>query len=221
MVNGAESLKIGIGTWGYTMQNAPRFETLALELAAQGYDGIELDGGVDYFHPSKYASAGARRELVEHVTALGLAISGYNPAFYEFDITSLDRAERKAYLAAVATAITFCSDCHISTMRIDTGQSPRHAADLTQSERVDRVVDVWREAAKIAGTEGVRLAWEFEPGFMCNKPSEIVSIVEAIDEPAFGVLFDICHAHMVAKVGARQEPPPICYPMAKPSLRAD
>jgi sugar phosphate isomerase/epimerase len=199
-------MRIGIGTWGYTMEHAPQFEKLARELAAEDYDGIELDGGVDYFHPSKYASIEARQELVEHVSSLGLAISGYNPAFCEFDITSPDSAERDAYMAAVSAAVDFCSDCHISTMRLDTGQGP-HAVDLTQTERVRRVVDTWREAARIAGARGVRLAWEFEPGFMCNKPSEIVSVVEAIDEPAFGVLFDICHAHMVTTVGARQEPP--------------
>ncbi|MGV3722776.1 MAG: sugar phosphate isomerase/epimerase family protein, partial [Actinomycetota bacterium] len=51
---------------------------------------------------------------------------------------------------------------------------------------------------------GVRVVWEFEPGFAFNKPSDILRIVDAVNHDNFMLEFDTCHAHMVAAVGARQ-----------------
>jgi sugar phosphate isomerase/epimerase len=51
---------------------------------------------------------------------------------------------------------------------------------------------------------GVKLVWEFEPGFWLNKPSEVLAVAEAVDHPSFGLLFDTSHAYMCAVVGARQ-----------------
>jgi sugar phosphate isomerase/epimerase len=61
--------------------------------------------------------------------------------------------------------------------------------------------------SKLAANRGIRICWEFEPGFPLNKPSEIVGLVDAVrakGNPNFGVLFDTCHAHMCAAVGANQ-----------------
>ena len=48
------------------------------------------------------------------------------------------------------------------------------------------------------------MLWEFEPGFMFNKPSDIINMPKAVDHPNFKVMFDTCHAQMCAVVGARQ-----------------
>jgi sugar phosphate isomerase/epimerase len=71
----------------------------------------------------------------------------------------------------------------------------------------ERAVKAWDRCAKLAANRGVRVCWEFEPGFVFNKPSEIVSIVDEVrglGNPNFGVLYDTSHAHMCASVGARQ-----------------
>lgn len=47
------------------------------------------------------------------------------------------------------------------------------------------------------------LIWEFEPGFLFNKPSEVVRMVYKVDHPNFSILFDTCHAHMSAVLGSR------------------
>ena len=39
---------------------------------------------------------------------------------------------------------------------------------------------------------------------LINKPSDIIGIPEEIGDPNFTVLYDTCHAHMCAAVGARQ-----------------
>jgi sugar phosphate isomerase/epimerase len=63
---------------------------------------------------------------------------------------------------------------------------------------------LWRRCAGLAEDKKVKLVWEFEPGFLFNKPSEVVALVEEVNHPNFSVLFDTCHAYMCAVVGARQ-----------------
>ena len=46
--------------------------------------------------------------------------------------------------------------------------------------------------------------WEFEPGFIFNKPSEIVELHTLVDHPNFYVMYDTSHAYMCSVVGARQ-----------------
>lgn len=202
-----DEVKIGIGTWSYTMNGARPFMEVARHLAEEGYDGIELDGGRGFFHPERLSGAAERRRLIADLRQIGLEASGYNPSLYEFDITTTDEAERRAYLGAVQGALELCVDCGIQTMRLDTGQAPPGPARLDRTRRLERVVDLWGEATQLASNAGVNLAWEFEPGFMCNSPSEVLAVVSGIDDPHFGVLFDSCHAHMVAAIGARQEQP--------------
>src|SRR5439155_15986779 len=99
-------------------------------------------------------------------------------------------ARHEEYLAAVEEAVRFCADCGVATMRLDTLHAPPGPPGVTRGERVRGIVRTWREAAVVAAAYGVRLAWEFEPGFMANTPSEILAIVESIDQESFGVLFD-------------------------------
>jgi len=59
----------------------------------------------------------------------------------------------------------------------------------------------------MAADYGMNVTWEFEPGFAFNKPSDIVKLVDGVrakGNPNFGVLYDTCHAHMCAAVGANQ-----------------
>ncbi|HVP48504.1 MAG TPA: TIM barrel protein, partial [Bryobacteraceae bacterium] len=59
-------------------------------------------------------------------------------------------------------------------------------------------------AAGIAQEGGVRVVWEFEPGFAFNKPSEVLRLHQAVGHPNFFVLFDTSHAYMCSVTGARQ-----------------
>ena len=74
-------------------------------------------------------------------------------------------------------------------------------------EGMDRIIAVWDKCSKVAADYGMNLTWEFEPGFLFNKPSEVLKIVDAVKSrgnPNFGVMYDTCHAHMCAAVGANQ-----------------
>jgi len=68
---------------------------------------------------------------------------------------------------------------------------------------MDRVADTWHGAAAIAEDAGVRVVWEFEPGFAFNKPSEVVYIHEKVAHWNFKLIFDTSHAYMCSVVGAR------------------
>ncbi len=47
--------------------------------------------------------------------------------------------------------------------------------------------------------------WEFEPGFIINKPSEIARLVDEVGQPNFKLMFDTCHAQMSGVQGTRQD----------------
>ena len=71
----------------------------------------------------------------------------------------------------------------------------------------ERVIRAWGTCCRMAADRGIRVAWEFEPGFAFNKPGEIISIVDEMRDAGhdnFGVLYDTCHAHVCATIGARQ-----------------
>jgi sugar phosphate isomerase/epimerase len=78
---------------------------------------------------------------------------------------------------------------------------------VSREDAWKRAVEAFRDHAEYAHSRGVVVAWEFEPGFMFNKPTEILRMVEEVGHPNFTVMFDFCHAHMVAANGARQAPP--------------
>jgi len=48
------------------------------------------------------------------------------------------------------------------------------------------------------------MVWEFEPGFVFNKPSEVVALHDKIGHPWFQLVFDTAHAYLCGVVGARQ-----------------
>jgi sugar phosphate isomerase/epimerase len=87
---------------------------------------------------------------------------------------------------------------------VDTVQPPTIFDQVDAETARKRVVETWKVCSREAADKGVYVTWEFEPGFAFNKPSDILRIVDEVGDENFGVQFDVCHAHMVAAVGARQ-----------------
>ena len=46
-----------------------------------------------------------------------------------------------------------------------------------------RTAHAFREAAEVTGSHGVKFVWEFEPGFLFNKPSEVVRMAYTVGSP--------------------------------------
>ena len=108
------------------------------------------------------------------------------------------------HIQAIEKALRFCNSMGIDTLRVDTISPPNHLDAVEYDKRFSQLAKTWQEAARVCQNAGVKLVWEFEPGFWLNKPSEVISIVEATDHDNFKVLFDTSHAYMCAVVGARQ-----------------
>ena len=78
------------------------------------------------------------------------------------------------------------------------------AATLPVTLAWDTTVQVFRRDAEQAAAAGITVAWEFEPGRLFNKPSEILAMLGAVDRDNFTIQYDTAHAQLCAWVGAHQ-----------------
>ncbi len=131
-----------------------------------------------------------------------LGVSGYSADLALVNPT-ID-GNRDRYLDEFLRNIEMCTDIGSPSIRIDTVAAPGSLADDEYDAVAGRLADIWNSAAELAYKAGVRVVWEFEPGFVFNKPSEVVAMIGRVGHPNFQVVFDTAHAHMCAVVGARQ-----------------
>jgi sugar phosphate isomerase/epimerase len=208
--------KLSIGTWAYIFnQEKPTtdFHEILHKLQHLGYDGVELGSfGVHptpFSHPTKADRQKLKKEIADH----GLALSGVAIDLWSFKRPgpSIMDENPVPYMAAFLGYSEFASDLGAKTIRVDAVEAPNFfettGKDLDPKKGMNRLVTVWDKCSKIAADHGLNVCWEFEPGFVFNKPSEIVQLVDAVRAKGnrnFGVLYDTCHAHMVAAVGANQ-----------------
>jgi sugar phosphate isomerase/epimerase len=208
--------KLSIGSWAYIFnQTVPTndFHEILHKLQHLGYDGVELGSfGVHptpFSHPTKADRLKLKNEVRDH----GLEFSGIAVDLWSFKRPgpSIMDENPTPYMAAFLGFVAFAHDLGIKTIRVDSVEPPNFfettGKDLTPARGMERLVTVWDKCSKIAADHGMNVCWEFEPGFVFNKPAEIVQLVEAVKakgNPNFGVLYDTCHAHMCAAVGANQ-----------------
>jgi sugar phosphate isomerase/epimerase len=206
--------KLSIGTWAYIFnQTTPTtdFHEIVHKLALLGYDGVELGSFGVHPTPVSHPTRASRQALKKEVADHGLEFSGIAVDLWGFKKPgpSILDENPTPYVAAFLGFTVFGSDLGIGTIRVDAVEPP----DFFQTNKMDpkvgmdRVVNVWDKCSKIAADHGMNMTFEFEPGFVFNKPSEVLRIVDAVrarGNPNFGVLFDTCHAHMCAAVGANQ-----------------
>ena len=203
--------KVSVGSsafaFGAYASNPIPLDKVLKRLSDLGFQGIELLGMKPYGDPEEVASAADRKALVKKCQSYGLEISNYGADFKEQSPASKDREERNQYRKLFTRNLRFCADCGIPSIRVDTVNEPPLTPGVSYEEAWKRFADVWQQCAEEAQAEGVLVVWEFEPGFQFNKPNEVLKMLEEVDHPNFKVLFDSCHGHMCAAVGARQEEP--------------
>jgi sugar phosphate isomerase/epimerase len=207
--------KLSIGSWAYIFnQDVPTndFHQVLHKLSDLGYEGVELGSfgahPTPWSHPTKADRAKLKKDVADH----GLEFSGVAVDLWGFHKPgpSILDDNPTAYMAAFLGFTAFAADLGIKTIRVDAVEPPDffEKSGMDPKLGMDRIVAVWDKCSKIAGDYGMNLTWEFEPGFLFNKPSEVVKIVDAVKakgNPNFGVMFDTCHAHMCAAVGANQK----------------
>jgi sugar phosphate isomerase/epimerase len=202
--------KISIGSWAYIFnQETPTndFHQVLHKLSDLGYDGVELGGFNPHPGPDTCDTKAKRQALRQDVKDHGLEFSGLAADLWSQKLVSVE--DSGPYIAAFVKNLFFAEDLGIDTIRVDTVEPVAEVKKLGIDPKVifDRAVRAFDLCSKLAANRGVRICWEFEPGFPLNKPSEITALVDAVRAKGnanFGVLFDTCHAHMCAAVGANQ-----------------
>src|SRR5438876_6306787 len=206
--------KLSIGSWAYIFnQEQPTldFHVVLHKLQDLGYEGVELGSfgahPTPFSHPTKADRQRLKKEVADH----GLEFSGIAVDLWSFKQPgpSILDENPTPYLAAFLGFTVFGHDLGIKTIRVDSVEPPDffQKSGMDPQAGLDRILTVWDKCSKIAGDYGMNICWEFEPGFLFNKPSEILKIVDGVrarGNANFGVLYDTCHAHMCAVVAANQ-----------------
>ena len=187
-------------------ENPIPFETVLATLQELKFDGLELGGFNGYpnpqNHPTPTTGPGSKASL--------RAMAWRSPASRRIcgaSICSI-RATPSQYVASFKTNCDFAVDLGIKGIRVDTVQPPTLHREADYDDLLKRLVATWDRCIGYAGDQGLYVAWEFEPGFAFNKPSDIQRVLDKLQHDNFGVLYDTCHGQMVAVVGARQEGEP-------------
>ena len=197
--------RTSIGSWAYTIgpyEDKPvDFDTVCTRLKALGFDGVELGGFPPHPNPDDMPGASERQEVVAKMNDWGLAFSGLAANLWGEQLANT--ADPSKYIEEFTKNCKFCQDLGIKGIRVDTVQPPTMMDELGWQTVFDRVTRTWTQCNQIAKDHGLYLTWEFEPGFLLNKPSDIVKVLDTIDDDNFGVMYDTSHGHMVSVVGAR------------------
>ncbi|HLJ14444.1 MAG TPA: TIM barrel protein, partial [Bryobacteraceae bacterium] len=178
-------MKISLGSWAFSFgpysDNPVPFDKTAKRLSEAGYDGIEVCGFPPHITLEKYPTQDSRKELVRFLKSLDLGVSGYAADFGGANPTAAAHKDR--YLDRFRRNVEMCVDIGSPAIRVDTVASPGSIPDADYQAAFDRLAAVWHDAAAIAQQAGIRLAWEFEPGFGFNKPSEVVALHRKVNHP--------------------------------------
>lgn len=198
--------KISIGSWCYTIgpyeKNPVGWEEVITKLKGFGFDGVELGGFPPHPNPDDLPDAESRAKCKSQMAELGLGWSGLAANLWGEHL--IDTEDNTAYLNTFRQNLDFCVDLGIPAIRVDCVQPPTIFEEVDPETAYKRVVSTWKTCTQEAADKGIRVAWEFEPGFAFNKPSEILRILDGVNHDNFGIMFDACHGYMVADVGARQ-----------------
>ncbi|MGH9404795.1 MAG: sugar phosphate isomerase/epimerase family protein [Terriglobia bacterium] len=201
-------VRISIGSWAYCFgpyqQNPVPFDTVVEKLASLGFNGVELGGFPPHPNPAELDTKAKREELKKKVAGRGLAFSGLAADLWSCPIIPVE--DNSKWMRVFEQNVEFAADLGIDCIRVDSVSPPGICAEENLDPELawERMVNAFRGAAEKAADQGIRVVWEFEPGFAFNKPSEILRLPESVGHTNFSVLFDTCHAHMCAAVGARQ-----------------
>ena len=199
-------IKVSLGSWAFSFGPYARkpvaFEVVVKRLASAGYDGIEVCGFPPHVSLDRYPTAASRREVAASIGDNGLRVSGYDADFSMVNPVVAGNSDR--YLELFRRNLEMAVALGSPSIRVDSVAAPGSIDAPAYDNAFHLVAEVWRECADLAAKANLRLVWEFEPGFVFNKPHEVVRMHQEVRHPNFFILFDTAHAYMCGVVGARQ-----------------
>ncbi|MFD2701881.1 sugar phosphate isomerase/epimerase family protein [Paenibacillus shunpengii] len=198
--------QLSIGSWAFAFgpfeQNPWPFERVLKYAKEAGYDGIEVNGFLPHPVPELYPTRQMRAELLQLIQSYGLGVSAYAP---DFRMVPPAIVTKESYLELLKRHVEFTKDLGADLLRVDTVTPAGPLNGREYQERFARLIDTWHASSEITAEAGLRLVWEFEPGFWLNKPSEVLRTVREVQHPSFQILFDTSHAYMSGVIGAKQD----------------
>ncbi len=204
---GPTNMKISVGSWAFSFgpyaDHPIPFETTVQRLSSAGYDGIEICGFPPHITLESYPDGASRAEVARMIADSNLGVSGYSADFTMVNPVTPGNHDR--YLDLFRRNVEMCVDLGSPAIRVDSVAAPGSIEQREYQATFDRLATLWSTAAGIAQEAGVRLVWEFEPGFAFNKPSEVLSMHQKVAHANFSILFDTSHAYMCGVMGARQQ----------------
>jgi len=199
--------KLSFCSWAFVVgpyANHPvAFEHCVKRVAEAGYQAIEV-GAVPHHVTLESCPTPETREAVRQLIAdNGLEVSAFVCSQYDVDPT--EEANKQRYLDKFARHLELALAIGAKDLRLDSVAPPEKYPDPAERQAAaDRLAEVFPAAAEQAHSAGARVHWEFDPGMLCNKPSEIVDLAGKVPHEAFGVLFDTANACLCSVFGARQ-----------------
>jgi len=188
-------MKIGMNMLLWTNHVTEEHYPIVDTLKETGYDGIELymgDGDTAHY-----------KKLGDHFSALGLGVTAVTGLAPHENITSEDAKVRQAGLDRLKWAID-----NAQALRADTVCGPIHSTFAffsrqppTQDER-KRSAEMMRKAAEYAAGANIMLCPEALNRFECylyNTMADLKTLVEAVDHPNLGAMYDTHHANIEEK----------------------
>ena len=200
--------KISIGSWAYLFgeyaDNPIEMEEAAQKLNKLEFDAMQMGGFKPHGHYDLYPTKEDRKKLVDLFKSYNLVLNAYGADLWDYPFATGGPEVEKAYDEAFEKSLEMTVDLEIPIIRIDTVTETPYPKDFNYNEAWDKVVAKFKQVTQMAKKKNILVVWEFEPGFIFNKPSEIVKIVEAVGDDNFKLQVDTCHVQTCAVVGAHQ-----------------
>ena len=200
--------QISIGTWtfvaGVYEDHPVDLDTVLQQASGIGYQGVALGGFEPHGSLDRYPNRSGRKELYKKAGDLGLKINSYAADLLDCDFYMGAQDALSQYFDRFDRNLEFCVDCEIPIIRVDTVTMTPYPAGFDYKRAWETTIDVFRSDAEKAGKAGVMAVWEFEPGRLFNKPSEIMGILQAVNDENFKIQYDTAHGQLCSVVGAHQ-----------------
>src|SRR5258708_7168901 len=162
------SVGTGLYILGPNTKKPVPFDECLKKIKGLGFDGLEIGAWPPHPTPQEYNTTEKRAALRKKIADAGLGISGLAIDFHGQYPFQDDEA---AYIAEFEKNLKFCEDLGIKTLRVDTDIAPDSVTASNEKTAIERTIKTWKACAQKAAASGIRLVWEFEPGFAFNKPS--------------------------------------------------
>lgn len=170
-----------LGTPGMPLEDALRL------FADAGLDAAEIIWQDEY--PAAIptdASAEAVKHVREVAEGLGLALAGLTPYLSEFN--SLDEATRRHEVDRMRRCIDVAAALDAPHIRVYAGNYPAGAPE--HDAKWDQLVKSMQELSEDAAAAGVVLCAENHFNTMTVSAKDAVALMEAVDSPGMGILYD-------------------------------